>query len=780
MPPPSVANILLVDDDAKSLLAMEELLAGPGRTIVTAQSGREALRCLLKQDFALILLDVRLPEMDGFETASLIRQRERSRYTPIIFLSAVDTLESDVLKGASSGAVDYLFKPVVPQVLRSKVSVFVDLFHLNERLTRQAVRQSEERFRLLVESMQDYAILMLDPDGRVTSWSTGAERIKGFTQDEILGESFACFYTPEDQAIGHPAQALERAAADGRCEQEGWRVRKGGSRFWANVIVAALRDDEGNLLGFSEVTRDLTERKRTEEALRMAEEHLRAVVTNAPVILFALDESGVFTLLEGTGWQGVPGLTQDADPSGRGSAFEVFRDVPHVISGIERALNGDPSTSSGEIGGRWFEISLTPMRDEWGRVGGVIGVALDVTEQKCAEEEVFRASKMESIGVLAGGIAHDFNNILTAIIGNITLAKMQLTPQDNAFQRLTDTEKAVFRAKSLTQQLLTFARGGKPIKQALAVGPLLRESAEFALQGSTIQCEFSVANDLWPIEADPGQVHQVINNLVINAQQVMPDGGILRIEAGNLVVGSQDTLPLSPGSYVRIRIADSGTGIAPEHLTKIFDPFFTTKPKGTGLGLTTAYWIIKRHHGYITIDSKLGTGSTVSIYLSRSDREAPEVESVEEVLVQGSGRILFMDDEDPIRAYAVDVLSQLGYEVTFVREGMEAVERFRQAQESGRPFSAVILDLTVRAGMGGKETIRRLIELDPAVSAIVSSGYSNDPVLADFREYGFSGRVAKPYTAKDLSRVLADLTRHSASPRHTPVTPSQPTRFPTR
>jgi PAS domain S-box-containing protein len=764
VPADSVANLLLIDDDAKSLLAMEGLLAGPGRTIVTAQSGREALRCLLKQDFALILLDVRLPEMDGFETAALIRQRERSRYTPIIFLSAVDTLESDVLKGVASGAVDYLFKPVVPQVLRSKVSVFVDLFHLNERLKRQAIRQSEERFRLLVESMQDYAILMLDSEGRVTSWNTGAERIKGFTQEEILGESFACFYTPEDRNLGHPARALERAAADGRYEQEAWRVRKDGSRFWGNIIVAALRDDEGHLLGFSEVTRDLTERKRTEEALRVAEEHLRAVVTNAPIILFALDKAGVFTLLEGKGWQGVPGLTRDGAPSGR-SAIEVFRDVPHLVSGIESALKGDPSTSSGEIGGRWFEISLTPMRDEWGRVVGVSGVALDVTEQRRAEEEVFRASKMESIGVLAGGIAHDFNNILTAIIGNLTLAKMQLEPQHTAFQRLTDSEKAVLRAKSLTQQLLTFARGGKPIKQSLAVGHLLKESAEFALQGSNVRCELSIANNLWTIEADPGQVNQVVNNLVLNAQQAMPDGGVLRIEAGNLVVGFQDNLPLAPGQYVRIRITDSGNGIAPEHLEKIFDPFFTTKAKGTGLGLTTAYWIIKRHRGYIAIDSKIGIGTSVSVYLSKSEKEAVPETPRQEALIRGSGRILFMDDEGPIREYAADVLSQLGYDAVCARDGAEAIEIFREAEESGRPFTAVILDLTVRAGMGGKETIQRLIEMDPDIKAIVSSGYSNDPVLADFKEHGFAARVAKPYTAEDLSRILAALSTHPAGRR---------------
>jgi PAS domain S-box-containing protein len=254
---------------------MEALLSGPGRNIVTAASGQEALRWLLRKEFAVILMDVRMPDMDGFETADFIRRSDRLRHIPIIFLSAIDTLEDDVYRGAAKGAVDYLFKPVVPEVLKAKVSVFVDLFHMNERLKRKAVQQSEERFRLLVESMQEYAIFMLDPDGRVTSWNAGAERIEEFQQQEIIGEPFARFYTAEDRAQGFPEQALRYAALNGRSEQEGWRVRKNGGRFWANTIVSALLDERGGLVGFSVVTRDLTERKRVEEVLRESEAKLR-------------------------------------------------------------------------------------------------------------------------------------------------------------------------------------------------------------------------------------------------------------------------------------------------------------------------------------------------------------------------------------------------------------------------------------------------------------------------------------------------------------------------
>src|SRR4030095_13463593 len=269
------ANILIVDDDPRTLLAMEALLSGPGRNTVTAASGQEALRRLLRQDFSVILMDVRMPDMDGFETADLIRQNERLRHVPIIFLSAIDTLEADVYRGAAKGAVDYLFKPVVSEVLKSKVSVFVDLFHINERLKQKAIQQSEERFRLLVESMEEYAIFMLDIEGRVTSWNTGAENIEGYKHEEIVGEPFGRFYTPEDQAQGLPGQALRYAAINGRSEQEGWRVRKDGARFWANTIISALRDERRDFVGFSIVTRDLTNRKRVEEILRDSEAKLR-------------------------------------------------------------------------------------------------------------------------------------------------------------------------------------------------------------------------------------------------------------------------------------------------------------------------------------------------------------------------------------------------------------------------------------------------------------------------------------------------------------------------
>jgi signal transduction histidine kinase/ActR/RegA family two-component response regulator len=408
--------------------------------------------------------------------------------------------------------------------------------------------------------------------------------------------------------------------------------------------------------------------------------------------------------------------------------------------------------------GTLFDVvySSAPIRSG-GAIVGLVVVFRDVSAQKRMEAELFKNSKLESLGILAGGIAHDFNNILMAIIGNLALVKMTLGPQHEVLTRLTAAEKAVLRAQSLTQQLLTFSKGGQPVKKVVSIGQLVRESAGFALQGSNIRCDLSIPDDAWMVEVDDGQISQVIHNLVLNAQQAMPRGGTLLVKVANRVVGPEDGMPLAPGSYVSILVRDYGTGISPEHLSKIFDPFFTTKPRGSGLGLTTAYSIVKRHSGALLVDSKLGAGTTISVYLPRTESPAASDPSVT-AEAPGAGRILFMDDDALILESAAALLTQLSYEVECARDGEEALVLFDRARRAGQPFDAVVLDLTVRGGMGGLETIKRLRDLDPQVKGIVSSGYSNDPVLADYAAYGFLGMVAKPYTVENLNRILREMT----------------------
>lgn len=378
-----------------------------------------------------------------------------------------------------------------------------------------------------------------------------------------------------------------------------------------------------------------------------------------------------------------------------------------------------------------------------------------ISEKQEMEMEILGAQKFESIGIIAGGIAHDFNNILTAISGNITLAKMYIKPGDKAYEKLTQAEKASFRAKDLTRQLLTFSKtGGAPDKTTISITELARDSAGFALRGSNVRLKFSLPDDLSPVDADEGQINQVINNLIINAGQAMPDGGTIWLMAENVTVGRENSLPFEGGKYVRMAIKDQGIGIQKAAIPKIFDPYFTTKPKGSGLGLATAYSIVKNHDGYIDVESELNAGTTFFIYLPASQKESVKPKYEEKKPHGGKGKILIMDDEKEIRELSGEMLESIGYEVEFAIDGTEAIKTYKLAKKSKNPFDIVIMDLTVPGGMGGREAIQKLREIDPEVRAIVSSGYANDPVMIDFKKYGFSDVIAKPYKLAELSEVL--------------------------
>jgi PAS domain S-box-containing protein len=379
----------------------------------------------------------------------------------------------------------------------------------------------------------------------------------------------------------------------------------------------------------------------------------------------------------------------------------------------------------------------------------------DITERKKLVEDLSTARKLEAVGILAGGIAHDFNNILTAIIGNISLAKMQVMPEDKISHLLSKAEDASTRAQTLARQLLTFAKGGTPVKETASIKDILKSSSSFMLHGSKSDCEFSIADDLWPAEVDVGQISQVINNLIINANQAMTEGGIIQVEAENLIIETRHGLPVKAGKYIRITIKDQGVGIAKDNLLKLFDPYFTTKLEGSGLGLATTYSIIQKHGGHITVESQRGVGTTFHVYLPASDKIVAEKEA--DKLIKGQGRILVMDDEEIIRNITGEMLTVIGYEVEFAKDGAETIQMVKEAKEAEKPYDAVILDLTIPGKMGGKQAIKKLLEIDPELKAIVFSGYSNDPILANFEEYGFKGMMHKPFEIKTLGKVLHEV-----------------------
>ena len=406
---------------------------------------------------------------------------------------------------------------------------------------------------------------------------------------------------------------------------------------------------------------------------------------------------------------------------------------------------------------RWILISSVPkFKKGEEKPYLTMTVFTDITRIKQMEEELLKTQKLESIGVLAGGIAHDFNNLLTAIVGNISLAKMDIDPQAETFELLEESETACERAAALTQQLLTFSKGGTPIKKVASITKLLKESATFALRGSNVRCEFKFDEDIWPVPIDTGQMNQVINNLAINADQAMPEGGTLEIAAENILVEKGQFATIGPGKYVKATIKDQGHGIIESYLTKIFDPFFTTKEKGSGLGLATSHSIAQKHGGLLTVDSVVGKGTTFTIYLpAKADDElANEKAKAKEKINLKGFRLLIMDDEDGVRKTASRALKRMGCETKEAADGKEAIKLFKAAHEAGKPFDAVILDLTIPGGMGGKEVIIELNKIDPEVKAIVASGYSNAPVLANFADYGFKAMLAKPFTAEALTKAV--------------------------
>jgi PAS domain S-box-containing protein len=411
--------------------------------------------------------------------------------------------------------------------------------------------------------------------------------------------------------------------------------------------------------------------------------------------------------------------------------------------------------------GSAFPVKINAAHVDYKMLPAAIFLVRDTSQSIEAENELQRARQLESIAALSGGIAHDYNNLLAVIIGNVSLIQSYVDPQDMIFRLLNEVNEAAIVAKSLTQKLITFSRGGAPIKETTDLAALVRSVTEFSLSGSNIKCRFDVADDLWLVDVDKTQVSQAVHNLVMNAREAMPEGGVITVSAGNVQNIDGGHAPTA-NRWVRLSIIDQGKGIAPEDMDKIFNPYFSTKErgnqKGTGLGLSICHSIIRNHGGKLAVDSSPGAGTTVYLYLPASMNPLPAISAAKphkaSAPIPGRGRILVMDDEEMIINMAGRILARLGYESDFAQNGSDAVSLYEKALKADQPFDAVVLDLTVRGGMGGEEAMQHLLKIDPQVKVIVSSGYSDSPVMQDYKQYGFSAAAGKPYSLVELSQAL--------------------------
>jgi len=630
---------------------------------------------------------------------------------------------------------------------------------ITERKQAQAaLEESLSLYKVTLDSTAD-GILVVNRQGEIVSANHKFQEMWCIPEDIITSgddERALSFVLDQLAAPQNFLQKVRELYAQPAAESFDILHFKNGRVFERYSLPQYLDD---RIVGRVWSFRDVTLRTRAEQALRDHSHFLQTLLDTIPSPVFYKNVEGVylgcnqaFSDFLGFAKEAIIGKTvYDISPQDLADRyFESDADLfeqPGVQAYDYSVLHAD-----GTMHDVYFSKATYATTD--GTVAGLVGVMIDITDRKKSEEERLRFSKLESLATLAGGIAHDFNNILTAILGNIGLAMLEGKISDRLQGKLVQAEQACLRAKALAQQLLTFAKGGAPITTIISIARLLKESVTLTLSGSRSRCELSIPGDLWSVTADEGQINQVVSNLLLNADQAMPEGGIIIIKAENILVGDEPDLPLAPGKYVKLSFTDHGTGIAPQYLDKVFDPYFTTKQKGSGLGLATAYSIIKNHSGHIRLESRIGVGTTFYIYLPAMEIGPPAQEPKKAVPLRGLGRILAMDDEQMIQDVLKEMLIYLGYEVDCVGDGSQAIDKFAQAQEAGQPFAAVILDLTVPGAMGGKDAIKEILKLDPQVKAIVSSGYSDDPIMADFSKYGFSAVIAKPYRVLELSKIL--------------------------
>jgi PAS domain S-box-containing protein len=641
---------------------------------------------------------------------------------------------------------------------------------ITERKRAEAtLRDSEMRYRELVDN-SPLPIQVFAPDGRALRVNKAWESLWGASVGDL--RQYNLF---EDQQLADAGslKVLTKAFDGAHVELPLIKYDKARipgpkgfhGELWLRVFAYPVLGADGKPIEVVVVQEDVTERKRAEEELREKEGRYRLLFESANEGIFIHDETGVMDCnkkgaemcrlkKEEIIGRSPAEFAPERQPDGRLSTHVVRERIHEALKGMPQVFEWQSMRSDGHL----FDSEVTLNRIEIGGKTCFQAIVRDITDRKRLEMEINKAQKLESLGALAGGIAHDFNNLLQGVFGYISLAKLKRDDKEKSIKALEDAEKALHMSVNLTNQLLTFSKGGKPVKKIIELQPVIEKAVGFALSGSHTNYQMTVAKEgVWQIEADEGQISQVIQNIVLNADQAMPEGGKVEITLRNITVPGK-SLPnsLEKGNYVEIAITDSGSGIQNKYLTKIFDPYFTTKEKGSGLGLATSYSIIKNHNGLMDVQSEPGKGTTFFIYIPAEGRlsETPDQEFEPKKTGARTGNILLMDDEQIVRDVAVDLIRALGHKVEFAVNGEEAIDKYIKAKNTGMPFDIVVLDLTIKGGIGGAETLKKLLEIDPTVKAIVSSGYSDDGVTATYLEQGFKAFLKKPYIVDQLRDIL--------------------------
>ncbi|HOJ77453.1 MAG TPA: PAS domain S-box protein [Bacillota bacterium] len=632
-------------------------------------------------------------------------------------------------------------------------------------ITEKKVADKERSQLAAIVDSSDDAIFSMSLTGTITSWNSGAEKMYGYTRSEIVGKNVNILVPPDKHDFF--ADFLANAARDVVFNYgETIRVCKDGTLMDVSIKYSLIKDSQGNIVGVSAIHRDITDKKRYEERLKVERERLMVTLDSISNGVIATNLIGEIIWMNHTaerltGWNYPDWLEQPLERVFyiiNNKTSEPYFNLVDKVSGlVEKMILKDVILVDINLNEIPVSVSCSPIKSMCKSNYGAVFVFDDITDKLRTEFELSKKEKLEALGILAGGIAHDFNNFLAAILTNLQLASAKYLQGNDIQKYLKESIDSTYKASELTKQLLTFSRGGAPVKKMTSLENIIKDTARFVLRGSNVKAEYQFVPDLWPIEADEGQISQVIQNLIINGKQAMPRGGTIKISGENVELQNDDG-HLVPGKYVKIVIEDEGVGIPEHQLNKIFDPFFTTKSEGSGLGLTTSYSIIRRHEGYIEVDSTVGKGTTFTILLPASQDKSLVSDSTAEVAAVRKGvSVLFMDDEESILKAMGELLEYHGFKVTLTRDGAETIEVYQQALQDGKPFDVVIMDLTVPGGMGGQETITYLRDINPNIKAIVSSGYANDPIVADYERYGFSGVVIKPYKHDELIAVLAEI-----------------------